>query len=126
MIDTATISDYNLALYVDEYIKRAMIAAHTVDEDGRAEYCHIAIHANCSSLDEAYEIKHEVHCGWGASVKITGNNAIRDAAKAMQRYVDDKREHQPTKVTPMLAAPVNNDHIEEAEFVPFNDDVRPF
>ena len=116
MIDTATISDYNLALYVDEYVKRAIAAAHNVDEDAREEYVNISITATSSSISGVYEITHTARTGWTKTVDVSGNNAIAGARKAMQRYVDDKREHQPTKVTPMLAAPIADSNISDAEF----------
>jgi hypothetical protein len=116
------LTNTELATCVDEYFKRAMQAAHTTHEDARAEWCSFTVTASCSNLHDEYEIQHQVICGWGNSIKITGNNIIRDGVKAMNRYLNDKRDHQPTKVQPLLAAPKDEDsNIEDAQFddVPF-------
>jgi hypothetical protein len=128
-LDVKSLTDTQLATCVDEYVKRTMLAGRTRHEDMQNEYIGVTVTASQGNADAEYAIEHKVNIGWGTGQNVVGNNCIRGVVLATDRFCNDKAIG-PTKVQPLLAAPLSDPNMSDAEFfevvedrsddVPFN------
>lgn len=115
-IDLTQLSNEQLATCVDLYVQRAMRLAELAEVDKAIS---IQIYANQYGSTGEYEISHSASIGdYNTTNKVTNNNAINGMRKCVDRWGADRIE-QPTKIQPLLSAPVVSEDIEDAEFVPY-------
>lgn len=123
--DPTNLTDEELARACDTYIQRAIRRIH---DAGVSDKVLVFISACAYKSDNSYDITHKLEVGpYNEEIKISSNNLISSAARAIERWHEDRNLPPPTKVQPLLAPPPPPaEPYAEFEEVPPADDDDPF